>query len=80
MNKLDLENLEFDAGKIIIIDTKDGIQLNLVGTFDDDSPERFLEPFFDSLHRKVLNAGLKKVLVNCEEMDFLNSINYRSFY
>lgn len=70
---LEIEDYITDSLSITIFDKEDFIEVNFLGEIDMLDPESLLLPFFEKIHHKIFELGLKEVHLNFENLNFLNS-------
>lgn len=73
MNKLSIENLNYEKVKIEVVDITDGVSLKFKGEIDMREPDRVLDPFFEAIHTSALKHCIKIIEMDFRELVFLNS-------
>jgi hypothetical protein len=77
-NKLGLPNFTKENANIEIQDTDEGVKLNFSGKINMQNPSAIFTPFFNKLHKKIVEAGVKKVNADFTGLVFLNSSGLKS--
>jgi hypothetical protein len=56
-----------------------GMRVHFKGTISTVNPAVVLNPFVDSVHQHVLDAGAKEIRVDLTQLEFCNSSGFKSF-
>ena len=78
MNKIQIENLDYENVSITIKDINVGIIIKIHGSIDMSYPQFKLDPYFERIHQAVLSFGIKKVYCNLHNLIYINSSGIRS--
>ncbi|HOJ63333.1 MAG TPA: hypothetical protein PLE45_02825 [Spirochaetota bacterium] len=73
MNKLGIDDYISSTISINIKDYENSVQIFFCGEIDMQDPEEIFMPFFENIHNKIIEVGLKEVNLNFENLNFLNS-------
>lgn len=79
MNSLNLEDIVLDKVKITINDTDSGLIINFNGEIDMEEPVVILDPLFDKIHNSAKEHGFKVIIVDFNDLNFLNSSGIKAF-
>ena len=78
MNKIQVENLEYENITLYVNDTDDGIEILFQGSIDMEYPHERLDPYFNQIHEAVIQKRIKHVYCNFKELQYINSSGIRS--
>ena len=76
MNKVKMENYERSKDidvDVVIADTSEGIQIQIRGRLDMESPANILGDYFQKMHKAILDNHVKNVKVDFSELKYMNS-------
>jgi hypothetical protein len=73
MNRLNIENIHEDRMVVEVLDDNSNITVKFKGDIDMEDPGLVLDPFFTTLHAKLLEHKIKEVNTDFKELNFLNS-------
>lgn len=73
MNNFGINNVITEKATVELIDIANGVKINFSGDIDVQNPEPIFVPFFDQIHAKVLENGVKYVELDFTKLTFLNS-------
>ena len=73
MNRLNIENLHEDRMIVEVTDDDSKITVTFKGDIDMEDPGMVLDPFFSTLHERLLAQKIKEVNTDFKELNFLNS-------
>ncbi len=76
MNKLNIESFERTSEAdvdVIINDTLNGIQVQVHGRLDMESPATIMGPFIQEMHKAVLDRNIENVEVDFSNLKYMNS-------
>ncbi len=68
-----LDDLVMDKARIELRKTPEGLNLLFSGTIDSQNSDILLSPFFDGVHKKIIEKGIKHVDLDFTKLEFLNS-------
>ncbi|MBN2534135.1 MAG: hypothetical protein JXB88_14695 [Spirochaetales bacterium] len=78
MSKIQIENLIYENITLYIVDTSDGIEIAFKGSIDMEYPHFKLDPYFERIHKAILQKKIKYVYCNLQELCYINSSGIRS--
>lgn len=73
MNKLGVDGISQDRIKIDVVDSANGVTLKFIGDIDMEDPSILLDPLFEKVHDGCVAKGIKEVIADFTELNFLNS-------
>ncbi len=73
MNRFGLENVVTDKANVELVDIEDGVKAVFSGDIDVQNPEPIFVPYFEEIHSKVIENGIKYVELDFFKLTFLNS-------
>lgn len=78
MNRMNIDSIHEDRIKIDVADVPSGIEIKFAGDIDMEDPGIILDPFFEKVHKCIIDQKLKEVQANFSELNFLNSSGIKS--
>lgn len=79
MNKLNVEEISIDNLKIKIESSSKNLKLIFSGKIDMEYPSDSVLPFLEKIYNQIIEAAIKKVVVNVTGLQYLNSSGIRTF-
>lgn len=73
MNKFNIDNVITEKANVELTDIANGIKVAFTGDIDVQNPEPIFVPYFESIHAKVIENGVKFVELDFSKLTFLNS-------
>lgn len=67
---------KYSAG---LVNDAAGLKVQFKGTISTVNPASVLNPFVDAVHGQLLQAGLKEIRVDFQELEFCNSSGFKAF-
>lgn len=77
-NKLGLPNFAKESAKIEIQDNPNGVTLIFSGKINMQNPSTVFTPFFNEVHKRIVEASVKSVVADFTKLVFLNSSGLKS--
>lgn len=77
-NKIGIDPCEKENAKIEVKDNDEGITVYFHGKINMQNPGAIFGPFFDELHQKIVDTGIKNVTADFTDLQFLNSSGLKS--
>ncbi len=79
MNKLKIDDFNKKNLQIIIIDKSFGAILKFIGFIDSPNSYSYLKPYFQEIHTSMIEQGLKKIIIDLNQLNYINSTGLASF-
>jgi hypothetical protein len=73
MNQFGIDNVITEKATVELKDIENGVSVSFIGDIDVQNPEPIFLPFFDKIHTKVIEAGVKFIELDFTRLTFLNS-------
>jgi hypothetical protein len=73
MNKLNIGELAQEGFRIEVADTKNTVTVIFDGSIDIQEPQYVLEDYFNLIHTKMIEKGLKTVYCDFNKLHYINS-------
>ncbi len=73
MNKFGIDNVITEKANVELSDISNGVKVTFTGDIDVQNPEPIFVPYFESIHNKVIENGVKYVELDFTKLTFLNS-------
>jgi hypothetical protein len=73
MNQFGIDNVITEKATVELKDIENGVSVSFSGDIDVQNPEPIFLPFFDKIHTKVIEAGVKFIELDFTRLTFLNS-------
>ncbi len=70
---MNIASINQDKIKIDIVDENQEIKVVFSGDLDMADPGPLLDPFFGNIHEEIISGGIKKVILDFNNLTFLNS-------
>jgi hypothetical protein len=77
-NKIGIDPCEKENAKIEVKDNEEGITVYFHGKINMQNPGAIFGPFFDEMHQKIVDNGIKNVTADFTDLQFLNSSGLKS--
>lgn len=77
-NKIGIDICEKESAKIEVKDSDEGIIVYFHGKINMQNPGAIFGPYFEELHQKIIDTGIKKVTADFTDLQFLNSSGLKS--
>lgn len=79
-NRIGIDACEKENAKIEVVDSEEdeGIIVYFHGKINMQNPGAIFGPYFDELHQKIIDAGIKNVIADFTDLQFLNSSGLKS--
>ena len=73
MNKFGIDNVITEKATVELTDLSNGVKVLFNGDIDVQNPEPIFMPFFEEIHNKIIEVGIKYVELDFTKLTFLNS-------
>lgn len=73
MNSFGIDNVITEKATVELSDMANGIKVTFSGDIDVQNPEPIFVPFFEQIHNKVIENGIKYTELDFSKLTFLNS-------
>ena len=73
MNKFGVDNVITEKANVELTDISNGVKVTFTGDIDVQNPEPIFVPYFELIHNKVIENGVKYVELDFTKLTFLNS-------
>lgn len=73
MNKFGIDNVITEKANVELVDIANGVKVTFTGDIDVQNPEPIFVPYFEVIHSKVIENGVKYVELDFSKLTFLNS-------
>lgn len=72
-NKFDIEKITTEKASVELVDIDNGVKVVFTGDIDVQNPEPIFVPFFEKIHNKIIENGIKYAELDFNKLTFLNS-------
>jgi hypothetical protein len=73
MNKLKIGELAQEGFSIRVVDTEDSVLVRFEGSIDIQEPQYVIEEYFNLIHSKMIEIGLKTIYCDFNNLQYINS-------
>ena len=73
MNSFGIDNVITEKANVELTDIEGGVKVTFSGDIDVQNPEPIFVPFFEKIHNKIIETGIKYAELDFSKLTFLNS-------